>query len=86
MDTTSVAYVLCAGSRMIHPLPPSVSMRTSLMAWQPVSIRSRWRTSTSATVWGAPIPPDQRRSQLLLKKAVDLRLREGEVFHAGKEL
>jgi hypothetical protein len=36
--------------------------------------------------WGAPIPPDQRRSQLLLKKAVDLRLREGEVFHAGKEL
>ena len=41
MDTTSVAYVLCAGSRMIHPLAPSVSTRTSLMVWQPVSIR--WR-------------------------------------------
>jgi hypothetical protein len=44
-----------------------------------------WKLSTW-WLWGAPIPPDQRRSQLLLKKAVDLRLREGEVFHAGKEL
>jgi transposase len=36
--------------------------------------------------WSAPIPPDHCRSQLLLKKAVELRPREGEVIHAGKEL
>jgi hypothetical protein len=39
MDTTSVAYVLCNGSRIMPPLPPSVSTKTSLVAWQPVSIR-----------------------------------------------
>jgi hypothetical protein len=43
---------------------------------------------TSTTRWSlktchAPNPLDQHRSQLLLKKAVDLRLQVGEAIHAG---
>ena len=38
MDITSVADVLCTGSRTIYPSPPSASIRTSLLAQQPVGI------------------------------------------------